>query len=154
MSYKVLLPHDGSEAVEAALSWAVRLVGEAGGSVELLRVLELPPVTVAPIPVPMPFPTDEDVAQARAELAAAAQKTGLACTQTVLVAAHAGEAILEHAEKTQATLLVMGTHARGGIARLVLGSVAEHVARRARCPLVTVRGAYAPHAARGESLES
>ena len=50
----------------------------------------------------------------------------------------AGE-ILRAAQFTNADLIVMGTHGRTGLARLLAGSVAEQVMRRAPCPVLTVR---------------
>jgi len=47
--------------------------------------------------------------------------------------------ILRTATELGADMIVMGTHGRRGIPRLVLGSVAEEVVRRATCPVVTVR---------------
>ncbi len=46
-------------------------------------------------------------------------------------------------EAERADLIVMGTHGRTGITHLVMGSVAEHVVRTARCPVLTVRDAPA-----------
>jgi nucleotide-binding universal stress UspA family protein len=51
----------------------------------------------------------------------------------------APQAILEVAQEIQAGLIVMGTHGRTGLGRLLLGSVAEQVLRRASCPVLTVR---------------
>jgi len=47
--------------------------------------------------------------------------------------------ILAVAEETHADLIVMGTHGRSGFRRLLMGSVAEAVNRKARCPVVTIR---------------
>lgn len=49
------------------------------------------------------------------------------------------EAILEAADELAPELIVMGTHGRSGLSRLLLGSVAEKVSRRAPCPVVTVK---------------
>ena len=49
------------------------------------------------------------------------------------------DVILRTANELGADMIVMGTHGRRGIPRLVLGSVAEEVVRRATCPVVTVR---------------
>ena len=46
--------------------------------------------------------------------------------------------ILQHAADCNADLIIMGTHGRSGVARLLMGSVAEYVLRRAPCPVVTV----------------
>jgi nucleotide-binding universal stress UspA family protein len=52
--------------------------------------------------------------------------------------------IVEYADGNGIDLIVMGTHGRGGVAHLLLGSVAERVVRTARCPVLTVRGAAVP----------
>jgi nucleotide-binding universal stress UspA family protein len=52
---------------------------------------------------------------------------------------HPAETILAVAQEVRADLIVMGTHGRSGARRLLMGSVAEAVSRRAACPVVTVR---------------
>ena len=47
--------------------------------------------------------------------------------------------IVEYAESESADLIVMGTHGRGAVAHLLMGSVAERVVRIAPCPVLTVR---------------
>lgn len=51
----------------------------------------------------------------------------------------AADAILEMADDVQADLVVLGTHGRKGIERLVVGSVAIDVLKRAHCPVLVVR---------------
>jgi nucleotide-binding universal stress UspA family protein len=51
----------------------------------------------------------------------------------------AGEGIVEAAEAESADLIVVGTHERGAVGRLFLGSVSDHVVRHARCPVMVVR---------------
>jgi hypothetical protein len=50
-------------------------------------------------------------------------------------------AIIEYAEAHDIDLIVMGTHGRGGMSHLLMGSVAERVVRTAPCPVLTVRSA-------------
>lgn len=50
-------------------------------------------------------------------------------------------AILEMAEREQVNLIVMATHGRTGLLRVLMGSVAEEVVRMAKCPVLTVKGA-------------
>jgi nucleotide-binding universal stress UspA family protein len=47
--------------------------------------------------------------------------------------------ILRLAKETQADVIVMGTHGRTGLVRVLMGSVAEQVVRKAPCPVVTVK---------------
>ncbi len=51
----------------------------------------------------------------------------------------AGESIVDVAEAEAADLIVVGTHDRGAVGRLFLGSVSDHVVRHARCPVMVVR---------------
>jgi nucleotide-binding universal stress UspA family protein len=53
----------------------------------------------------------------------------------------AAKTIVRHAEAIQADAIVMGTHGRGGLEQMLLGSVAEAVTRAAPCPVLTVRPA-------------
>lgn len=53
---------------------------------------------------------------------------------------HTAKMILAAAEEAQADLIVMGTHGRTGLRRVLMGSVAEEVSRQATCPVLTVRG--------------
>jgi len=51
------------------------------------------------------------------------------------------DVIVRTAEEESAAMIVIGTHGRGGVARFLLGSVADRVVRTATCPVLTVRGA-------------
>ena len=61
-----------------------------------------------------------------------------------VVEGHAVDVILEYLRKNPPDLVVMGSHGRSGVERLLLGSVAENVAREARCPTLIVRGPEIP----------
>jgi len=57
----------------------------------------------------------------------------------VVIAIDPAEAIVDYAAQHQIDLVVMGTHGRGAIAHLFMGSVAERVVRAAHCPVLTIR---------------
>lgn len=65
-------------------------------------------------------------------------------TDRIVVPGNPVEVILDQAKRVMAELIVMGTHGRRGLQRLVLGSVAESVVRRAGCPVLVVRAAKRP----------
>jgi nucleotide-binding universal stress UspA family protein len=68
---------------------------------------------------------------------------GVACTGKVLTG-YAAEEILAAIKSEKADLLVMGTHGRKGIDRILFGSVAEKVVKGASCPVLTIRPEAAP----------
>jgi nucleotide-binding universal stress UspA family protein len=51
--------------------------------------------------------------------------------------------ILDEAQESKVDLIVMGTHGRSGLGRLLMGSVAESVVRKAACPVLTVKAPIA-----------
>ncbi|EKO38044.1 MAG: universal stress protein UspA-like protein [Solidesulfovibrio magneticus str. Maddingley MBC34] len=57
----------------------------------------------------------------------------------LVLAGYPAEEILAAAEEQHADLIVMGTHGRTGIDRIIFGSVAEKVVKSARCPVLTVK---------------
>ena len=78
------------------------------------------------------------VERALAERVDAATSSGLTA-RWVLKTGVAPEAIVEAATETGADLIVIGTHGRTGLSRLVIGSVAERVVRLAPCPVLTMK---------------
>jgi nucleotide-binding universal stress UspA family protein len=71
-----------------------------------------------------------------------------------LVTGEAAAEILRFARERGCDLIVMGTHGRTGLGRLLLGSVSEAVLRRSLCPVLTVKGALSTAAAAAEALET
>ena len=61
-----------------------------------------------------------------------------------LVEGKTAEEIVRLAQECQADLIVMGTHGRTGAVRLLMGSVAEQVLRKASCPVLMVKGPVRP----------
>jgi nucleotide-binding universal stress UspA family protein len=72
------------------------------------------------------------------ERVATAETLGVSASQVVKVGLPGSE-IVKTAEEEKADMVVMGTHGRSGLSRLLLGSVAERVIRAAPCPVLTVR---------------
>jgi nucleotide-binding universal stress UspA family protein len=98
---------------------------------------------VAPAPVPFSAEIDTtgwpgDTKSAEAAIAALAP-LGIAATSEVLRDVDPAHAIVDFARKLPASVIVVGTHARRGLARVALGSVAMQVVHRASCPVLVVR---------------
>jgi nucleotide-binding universal stress UspA family protein len=115
-----------------------------GGELHLIRVLEnLPPrVSVVPAPVGLGVTTAEIAAEARKrldELSAVARAQFKGRIVGHLAAGSAWREILQVAIDLQADVVLVGTHGRTGVKRLLVGSVAESVVRKASCPVIVVR---------------
>jgi nucleotide-binding universal stress UspA family protein len=115
-----------------------------GGELHLIHVLEnLPPrVSAVPAPIGLGITTAEIAAEARKrldELSAVARAEFTGRVVGHLAAGSSWREILQVAIDLQADVVLVGTHGRTGVKRLLLGSVAETVVRKASCPVIVVR---------------
>jgi universal stress protein A len=136
----ILCPVDFDEGASPALRLAAELAQEHRAVLHVLHVVDVPPSGE----VALPF--DEMTARAEAKLARLArQKIGTRIGYQLHVSiGDPDRQVLFVAQQIGAKLIVMATHGRKALRRLLLGSVAEHVVREAPCPVLTVR----PRAAR------
>lgn len=144
MSEHVLVPYDDSPLSEHALEYA--LAHHADEKITLLHVLDFVDAGYqAPFEGSLPGYWEEwyESAEAAAEdLFAAAQATAdeydvTLATETVV--GQPARSIVEYVEDNAVDHVVMGSHGRSGVSRLLVGSVAETVVRRAACPVTVVR---------------
>jgi nucleotide-binding universal stress UspA family protein len=139
----ILVPLDGSVLAEAALTPAVETARETGAALVLLRAAEAHAM-------PMADPTEaqvEVVRQAEEYLANVRTRVIRAGVVNVDVSVWYGppaEAIVEAARFRKVDLIVMSSHGRSGLGRLVLGSVAESVLRATAVPILLIRPGDAP----------
>jgi|SRR5262249_39159055 len=142
---RILVATDFGEAAEVALNYGREFARTFGASLEVLHVAEnianrgLGPDILA---------VDWSALQRDIEAAARRQldelldeedRTMLRANTVFVISNTPALTIVEYARKSQADLILMGTHGRGGMAHLVMGSVAERVVRLAPCPVLTVR---------------
>ncbi len=130
-------PTDYSESSAAAFDLASALARDYGATLVVAHAA--PPPLVLPtdgVALP-PILDDPETLQARLDQVRPADSR-IAVRHRLLFGDAAG-AILDAAAEEKADLIVMGTHGRSGVSRLLLGSVAEHVLRHAVCPVLTVR---------------
>lgn len=143
MRYDTIVPYDFSETADAALAWASDLVRTTGGTLHVIHVVALPTASYELLPAALPYPSEKDMADAQAQLFATLARQGIEASARVVTAPHVGEAILAFARESNASLIVMGTHGRGGMSRAVLGSASDYVVRHADCPVVAIRAKHA-----------
>jgi len=144
---RVLVATDFTESADAALRYGRELASEFGASLDLLHVA---PDLAAGVMGLQGFSDDLGRIQTETEEAAGRQlrdlltdedRHQLSARAVVLTSAKPAEAILRYARDERADLIVVGSHAHGPMAHLLLGSVADRVVRAAACPVLTVRGA-------------
>ena len=140
---RILCPTDLSEPSRHALDHAVALAHFSRATVSLLYVH--PTVTVTAYAPGIPLlpgatltpPDEQAVLQSLRDFAGEASGTAVSF-EYVLRHGDAAREITEEATQSDAGLIVLGTHGRSGFEHLVMGSVAEKVLRKARCPVMTV----------------
>lgn len=133
----ILHPTDFSENSGLAFRLACAMARDYGARLVVAHVFEVPaPLYGNGIILPPPAVSREPLERRLRELQPADR------TVEVIHRFIEGEAaaeILALAEETKADVIVMGTHGRTGLARLLMGSVAEQVVRKSPCPVVTVK---------------
>jgi nucleotide-binding universal stress UspA family protein len=146
---RILVPIDFSPPSDAALATAKAFAAQFGSSLHLIHVLTDPYATAAyAADVYGYLPSGlrqswQEQAQAQLDGQLTADERGRFRVTTSVLFGSPAPSIVEHARENGTNLIVMGTHGRGGVAHLLLGSVAERVVRTADCPVLTVRGTAA-----------
>ena len=155
MYRRILVPLDGSRTAQLGLGEAVKLAKSQDSSLRLLHVVDELVLMTAP---EMSYDIadlievlKEDGRKILEKGAAHARKHGVK-VQTSLIetfGGHAADSIIDEATKWHASLIVLGTHGRRGMKRMVMGSDAEEVVRNAPSPVLLVRSGLAPKGTRG-----
>jgi nucleotide-binding universal stress UspA family protein len=136
VSFKnILLATDFSDASERAFNYATAIARLHGSKIYIVHVV--PPETISFIPE---FPRDRLRHEAKREMETLADRNELQqiAHETLLRAGSVWNVLSAVICEQNIDLVVLGTHGRGGLKKLVLGSVAEEVVRRAGCPVITV----------------
>jgi len=141
---RILVPTDFSPASKQALRYACNLADVFGSAVTIINVLENPFARIASSEMSGPPPVqflEELERRSRGELEAqltAEEKAKYSATFILRTGAPAHEILDYLNEPGGIDLVVMATAGRGGVARLMMGSVAEKIVRAAPCPVLTL----------------
>lgn len=139
---RVLIPLDGSALAEAAIDQALDIT-KGAATLILLRAAEAHTL-------PGADPTDEQVAVVQeaetylTDVTERLAKRGITSVETGVWYGPAPAAIIQAVRLKKADLIVMSTHGRSGLGRLIVGSVTESVLRGTTTPICVVRPASAP----------
>lgn len=143
----IVVATDFSDCARGALELAIELASKQGARLTVVHAwaaprisggVETPPLVQMPgLPgVTLAEYVRDEAQRSLAEVADQLAKRGVRADMQLLFG-DPRDVIVELS--AQHDLVVMGTHGRGGLTRLILGSVADYVVRHARCPVVTVR---------------
>lgn len=143
---KILVPVDFSECSVAAAKHALAICGPLGAKLDVIHTYDLPAV-IGPSMVMYPGQFEAPLAghaqtQASEQLANFCRSVGLFDHPDVtarVMLGPAGPTILDVAAAEHPDLIVIGTHGRTGVARLLMGSTAEKILRHAVCPVLAVK---------------
>lgn len=141
-SQKILVPVDFTRGSHLTIDFARRLGASFDAELWLLHVIDVPDAASAIVPG---ADVDRDMASERdmSDRSLSDLRDALVCSgfPRVTLRTEAGdpvEVILRLAQESEYEVIVMGTHGRTGLSRLLNASVAERVVRAARCPVVTI----------------
>ena len=139
----ILIATDGSEIATKAVSGGLKLAKELAARVVVLTASEPLPATVSAETIAANFAeyekaTKEAAATVLSEVRGEARTIGVEC-ETLHVTNFPAEAIIETAKAKACDLIVMGSHGRRGIARLLLGSQATKVVTLSSVPVLVYR---------------
>ena len=136
---RILLATDLTGASAVATDWAFALAGRTGADLLVVSVIDPHALRQESQRTGLRWDQLRDRRQAAAqELVVRGRPTGIN-VRFLVWTGDPGESILSAAEAEAADLIVVGTHGRGPIGRLILGSVSEHVVRNASCPVLVAR---------------
>jgi len=146
LTKNLLVSTDFSPASMLAVDAAAKLASAFGAKVTLAHVFD--PAPLAPAPASQLTTAEqlqveqsyehrlhEELERVRDEKLDALDDVKVA----LILGKNAAESLCRYAEKEQIDLIVIATHGRTGLARMLIGSVAERVVRHASCPVLTLR---------------
>jgi nucleotide-binding universal stress UspA family protein len=136
--HTILHPTDFTEHSTYAFQMACALARDYGAKIVVLHVYPTPVVPVIDAGV-YPLSFEVPYEELLANLKDMEPPDPTIVVERVLVEGDPAFEIVRAEENYDADLIVMGTHGRGGLSRVVMGSVAENVTRKAKCPVLTVR---------------
>jgi nucleotide-binding universal stress UspA family protein len=142
MYNRILITLDGSELAERAVSHALEIAHKFESEIVLLRVPVVEAQMAVAYGIAVPYEADIKRSQEEAEGYLYSWKMKLLGSgvnvRTEVVSGAPADVILDVADADRADLVVMSTHGRSGLSRLMYGSVAESVLRGSKIPILLI----------------
>lgn len=142
MAQKLIVPVDLSTEDPPELEFAAKLARAMQGEIILMHVIDYVPMLL-PVELPGGYPLPQlDIVREAVEkkLTRLASRAAPVPVTTRIEVGGAAAQIVDAAIREKADQIVLSSHTRRGVKRLVLGSVADRVAHTAPCPVTIVRG--------------
>lgn len=145
MYQRIMVAIDGSATAELGLKEAIRLARDQKAQLAIIHVIDVVIAYGAGqwvggyVEDTRKF-SQQVVAQARKLAQDAGIEPEIQTPEIVTSGYHVADTVAQLAREWKADLLVVGTHGRRGVSRMLIGSVAERIVRVAPCPLLLVRG--------------
>lgn len=139
MYENILLPTDGSNSMGPVVGHARQLAEVHGATIHVLFVVNTTALADLPMESSREGINSALHKQGQQAIDAVLDLLGDVPTETAVVDGSPSTEIIDYAEETACDVIVMGTHGRTGVDRLLLGSVAGRVVRSAPVPVLTVR---------------
>lgn len=139
MYENILVPTDGTPEMTRAIDRASELAAFNDATIHFVYALDL--ASFMTLSLSTSWETLESIRRERGReaLHRAENRCGIDRTETAILDGEPSREIVAYADRTPCDLIVMGTHGRNGLHRLLLGSVTEHVVRAATVPVMTLR---------------
>jgi nucleotide-binding universal stress UspA family protein len=142
MKPTILVAYDFSHAADEAIRWVADLQKTAQGKTHVIHVIDTVALaTVSEVGLGAVYPGTEELEMS---LQALVQRAGLEAEARVVLGAGIGPTVLDVAREVGADLLATGTHGRGFVGRVLMGSVAEYLLRNATMPVIVFHQPKAP----------
>jgi len=136
---KILVPIDGSKYSQLALEQAIMIAKAFNSDVLVMTAIDsYPESTTLKLEDKLQQEAHSLIESAKAEVV----KANLTCETILTVRGRPYEMIIQEGRNRDANLIVMGTHGKGGLERLLMGSVTERVIGLSPCPVLVVPASY------------
>jgi nucleotide-binding universal stress UspA family protein len=138
MYKKIMVGYDGTKFSDCALKEAMAMAKESNAKLLLVSAPEID------IEFQAMSPEAHELMEKKGRVdldraAAKVKKAGLTCETKIVVSTSTQEALVETAKKSKVDLIVLGTHGRTGLVRLLMGSTTARVIGHAHCSVLVVR---------------